>query len=109
LNLSADEDLRTWYSNGNVSVPAMTCQVWTSGPGDGDSDSEGENGSRLVASRATLDLVLAKTGMALIAKVSIERRIRRYGHERDGGDFGILNLVDGGSSHERNNGFHYNL
>src|SRR4051794_12609452 len=27
--------------------------------------------------------------MALIAKVSIERRIRRYGHERDGADFSI--------------------
>jgi hypothetical protein len=42
-----------------------------------------------VASRATLNLVLAKTGMALIAKVSIERSIRRYGHERGAGDFGI--------------------
>jgi hypothetical protein len=89
LNLSADEDLRTWYSNGDASVPAMTCQVWNSGPGDRDSDSEGEHGSRLVASRATLNLVLAKTGMALIAKVSIERSIRRYGHERGAGDFGI--------------------
>jgi len=89
LNLSADEDLRTWHSNCDASVPAMTCQVWNSGPGDRDSDSEGENGSRLVASRATVELVLAKTGMALIAKVSIERRIRRYGHERDAGDFGI--------------------
>lgn len=89
LILSADEDLRTWHSNGNTTAPVMTCQVWNSGPRDDYSDSEGENGSRLLASRATLDLLLAKTGMALIAKVSIERRIRRYGHDRDSGDFGI--------------------
>ncbi len=90
LNLSPDEDLRTWHVSGNAKVPAMTCQIWASGPPDSDWKSEGESGSRLLASRTMLDALLSKTGMALIAKVSIERRIRRYRHESGGDDFSIL-------------------
>ena len=88
LNLSDDEDVRVWRGTSGAEQ-AMTSEVWSSEPAEYDEDSEGEHGSRLRAKRETLNALLSKTGMVLIFKVLINRRIRPYRYERGSEDFRI--------------------
>jgi hypothetical protein len=87
LGLCPDEDFRRWWRvDGESDTPAASCQVWTSEEADSMWGSEGDHGSRLIVRRSTLTTLLSRLNMALIAEVSIRRRIRHYRHERGGGD-----------------------
>jgi len=89
LGIRADDDARLWVSTGVDGIPAITRRTWACEATDHDPDSEGNRGERLLAKRATLTALLARTGMALVAEVNVRRRIRRYSYETGSEDYTI--------------------
>jgi hypothetical protein len=87
LGIRAGDDTRFWVSTGGS--PAVSSRVWACESSDPDPDSEGERGERLLATRDTLQALLTRTGMALVAEVTIRRRIRRYSYESGSEDYTI--------------------
>ena len=91
FQLFASEDDRSWTIGAKPGERAVLwSEVWGENRGRNNGDSAPRSGSRLQVARPFLSEFLQKNGMAMIAKVTINRRMRKARYDSDRGERHVL-------------------